>query len=181
MTDLIIRSDRIFLRPLNAADAKALFSYRSKPEVSIFQLWKPVEISDAVEFISKAKFQSELGNNKWNQFAVCLNSNQEIIGDIGILLNNDKAEIGFTIAPDFQRNGFALESVTCLIRYLFQKQRVNVIIAHSDPKNMASVNLLQKIGFILNSPDNYENAGNSDLRFYLNKPENSMFSSETSG
>ena len=109
------------------------------------------------------------------------NSNQEIIGDIGVLLNDDKAEIGFTIAPDFQRKGFALESVTCLLSYLFQITGINMIFAYSDPKNMASINLLQKIGFILTIPDNHENAGNSDLCFYLNKPENSIFSSETSG
>ena len=181
MADLIIKSDRIFLRPLNAADAKVLFAYRSKPQVSIFQLWKPAEIRDAAEFIDKAGFTSDLGNNQWNQFAVCLQTNQEMIGDVGVLLNDDKAEIGFTIAPDFQRKGFAFESVACLLSYLFKKTSIKMIIAYSDPKNMASINLLKKIGFILKFSDNHENAGDSDLCFYLNKPENSKFSTKTSG
>ena len=171
MADLIITTKRVYLRPLSDDDAAALFSYRSKPEVAKFQLWKPEEISDAAQFIKKARFQTALINNQWNQFAVCLRTNNEMVGDIGILLNNRKAEIGFTIAPHFQRKGLAFEAVTALINYLFLKQIENLIIAITDPKNVSSIMLLEKIGFCLDSSNVYGNKDISDLCFFLKKEE----------
>lgn len=169
MTELTIRSKRIILRPLSEQDAAVLLSYRSHPEVGKFQLWKPVELSDAVDFIKKAKFQTKLINKQWNQFAICLITNNQMVGDIGLLLNGRKAEIGFTIAPDFQKNGLAFEAVTSLISYLFQKHIVSLIIAHTDPNNYSSIRLLNKIGFIEDSAQTDKN--DSDLFFYLNEKE----------
>jgi hypothetical protein len=80
LTFLIIKANKVFLRPLSDENAASLFSYRSKSVVAKFQLWKPVEISDAISFTNKARFQTELINNQWNQFAICLRINNEMIG-----------------------------------------------------------------------------------------------------
>ncbi len=171
MADLIINANKVFLRSLSYEDAEILFSYRSKPEVVKYQLWNPVEISDAIHFIKKAKFQTELINNQWNQFAICLRSNNQVVGDIGLLLNDRKAEIGFTIAPHFHRKGLAFDALTSLINYLFQKHTVNLIIAYTDSNNVPSITLLKKTGFYLDSSDYYGKKNDSDLCFYLNKEE----------
>ena len=172
MDYLIINANKVFLRPLTYRDAKTLFSYRSKPEVVKFQLWKPVEISDAASFIKKASFEIELINHQWNQFEICLNINNEMIGDIGLLLIDSIAEIGFTIDPRFQRRGLAFDAVTSLLKYLFKKNIVDVIIAYTDPKNIPSINLLKKIGFLLDYSKIDETKENSDLCFILTQDKN---------
>jgi RimJ/RimL family protein N-acetyltransferase len=167
MTHLKIYSTSVFLRPLAEEDAETLFSYRSKPEVTEFQLWKPEDITDAVRFIKKTRFHTELINQQWNQFAVCLQVNNEMIGDIGLLLKDHEAEIGFTMAPHFQRQGLAFEAVTNLIKYLFQNHIVTTIVAYTDPKNTPSIALLKKMGFHLNSPHVHSEKENYDLCFIL--------------
>jgi RimJ/RimL family protein N-acetyltransferase len=173
MTYLRIDSYKVFLRPLSGEDSANLFSYRSKPEVAKFQLWQPVEINDAIRFIKKARFHTELINHQWNQFAICLRTNEEMIGDIGILLKDHKAEIGFTIAPHFQRKGFAFEAVTSLIKYLFQNHIVHTIIAYTDPKNVPSLTLLKKMDFYQDSLNDRANRDVTDLCFILKKGEKS--------
>jgi len=169
MDYLTINAKNVYLRPLSNKDAETLFAYRSKPDVTKFQLWKPVKISDANRFIEKASFQTELINHQWNQFAICLHMNNEMVGDIGLLMNDWNAEIGFTIDPPFQRKGLAFESVTCLIKYLFQKHIVRMIIAYTDPRNVPSITLLKKIGFYLDSSNVQGTKENSDLCFILKK------------
>jgi RimJ/RimL family protein N-acetyltransferase len=169
MDYLIINAKKVFLRPLSYGDAATLFSYRSNPEVANFQLWKPATISDAIRFIKRARFQTELINSQWNQFAICLRTTNKMIGDIGLLLNDRKAEIGFTISPNFQKKGMAFQAVTSLINYLFQKHNVHLIIAYTDPKNVPSIGLLKKIGFYLDSSNIQRDKDNTDLCFILNK------------
>ena len=169
MTPLNIKANNVFLRPLSDEDAVTLFSYRSKPEVAKFQLWKPVKIADAISFINKAKFQTELINHQWNQFAICLDINKKMVGDIGLLLNDHKAEIGFTINPLFQRKGFAFDAVTGLINYLFDKHIVDMIVAYTDPENAPSIMLLKKIGFCLDRSNSRNAEETTDYCFILNK------------
>ena len=172
MTILSIYSKRVFLRPLSDEDAINLFSYRSKPEVVKYQLWEPVELNDAIRFIKKARFHTGLINHQWNQFAICLCTNDKMIGDIGLLLKDHKAEIGFTIAFHFQRKGFAFEAVTSLIKYLFQNHIAHTIIAYIDPKNIHSITLLKKIGFYLDSSSDQGHSDSTELCFILKKDEN---------
>jgi ribosomal-protein-alanine N-acetyltransferase len=95
-----------------------------------------------------------------------------MVGDIGLFFKDSEAEIGFTIDPHFQRRGLAIESVTSLIKYLFQKKIVSKIIAYTDPNNIPSVNLLKKIGFYQNSTNNEDSKTNSGLFFILNHDKN---------
>ena len=172
MNYLTITSKNVYLRPLSSMDSERLFSYRSIPEVAKYQLWKPVKLSEATSFIKSARFETELINHKWNQFAVCLHENDEMVGDIGILLRDNEAEIGYTIDPHFQRKGIAIESVTSLLKYLFKNYHVNRIIAYTDPQNLPSINLLKKIGFQLDSYATDEIQENNDIRFILNQNDN---------
>lgn len=168
MSSLIIKARNVFLRPLSIEDAATLFFYRSKPEVGKFQLWKPEKIADAISFINKAKFQTKLINHQWNQFAICLGINKEMVGDIGLLLNDHKAEIGFTIDPHFQRKGLAFDAVTGLIIYLFDKHIVDMIVAYTDPENAPSIMLLKKMGFYLDRSNSHSAGETTDFCFILN-------------
>jgi len=172
MDDLIISAQNVYLRPLSHKDSEKLFSYRSNPEVSRYQSWKPVKLSETTNFIKKASFKKKLINNQWNQFAVCLHKTDEMVGDIGLRLMDHEAEIGFTIDPKYQRKGLAMESVTSLIKYLFQNHIVSRIHAYTDPDNIASINLLKKIGFIRGPSKISEYKENNDLCFILNLNKN---------
>lgn len=172
--DLIIPSKRTYLRPLVEDDAAPLFAYRADPQIYRYQLWQPKQIADAEDFIQKWKFHGELINNRWNQMAICLKSTDELIGDCGINLADDKAEIGFTLSPSYQGRGLAFESVSALINHLFFSCSLVRISAITDAQNVPSINLLCRLGFLNDSSLSDDNT----LYFYLRKSGSEYWSTQ---
>lgn len=56
------------------------------------------------------------------------------------------ARIGFTLATEAQGRGFATEAVTALLDYLFHTRGKHRVAADCDPRNLASVALLERVG-----------------------------------
>ncbi len=56
-------------------------------------------------------------------------------------------EIGYSIVPEFQRQGYASEAVSALIAWAFSHRSVHRIIAETLPELDLSQRLLHKLGF----------------------------------
>lgn len=148
MSDFVpILTDRLVIRKLAVTDTNDFFKYRSLPVVYKFQSFKPKDKKEVEEFFCRV---SELPNmqNTWFQLAVCIRESNRLIGDIGIhfLEDNAQTEIGYTLAPAFQGQGYAAEAMHAVINYLFTDLSKHRIIASVDPKNKQSIRLLDKLG-----------------------------------
>jgi len=142
-----ITTDRLFIRILDISDKDAFFKYRSLPEVYQYQSWKPQTINEIELFLNKNIKVVPNESHTWLQLAVCLASGQ-LIGDIGVhFLDDYQIEIGYALAPEHQGRGYALEAVKGLIHYSFCTLKKHRVTASVDPKNDASIKLLDKIGF----------------------------------
>lgn len=142
-----IRTDRLLIRTLEMKDKEDFFKYRSMPEVYKYQSLRPKNISEIEEFINRNMAVCLNAANSWLQLAVCLNEGQ-MIGDMGIhFLDDDQVEIGYTLSPEYQGNGYAQEAVKAVINYAFIDLKKHRIIASVDPDNIKSIQLLEKIGF----------------------------------
>lgn len=74
----------------------------------------------------------------------------ELIGTAG--LNNlqswsKRAEIGFDAHPSYWRGGYTSEAVREVLRYSFEELGLHRVGAVTFPVNIASIRLLQKLGF----------------------------------
>src|SRR5690242_5787668 len=106
-----LATERLTLRRFRADDAAAFAAYRSVPEVARYQSWEaPVSIEEATARVQEfaAGDPSAPG---WFQYAIDLDG--VLIGDIGLKLHENlmQAEIGFTLAPQYQGQGYATEAV----------------------------------------------------------------------
>jgi RimJ/RimL family protein N-acetyltransferase len=73
----------------------------------------------------------------------------QLIGDCAAMPHADdpsQCDIGFTIAAEHQRHGYATEAVRLLLNYLFTERGKHRIAACCDPRNAASVALLERLG-----------------------------------
>lgn len=142
-----ITTERLLIRKLESSDVAAFFAYRSLPEVYEYQAFRPVKISEVEELIKK---NPDLPNipNTWFQLAVCRTLDNQLVGDVGLhfLGDNTQVEIGYTIAPEYQGQGYAHEALSGVIDYLFVKVKKHRIIASVEPNNIKSVFLLNRIG-----------------------------------
>lgn len=57
-------------------------------------------------------------------------------------------EIGYLLHPDHWGKGLAFEALTAVIARLFAAHTMPELIADVDPRNLASLRVLQKLGFV---------------------------------
>ena len=60
-----------------------------------------------------------------------------------------RVEIGYSVLPEFQRQGFATEATEGLMRRAYEDPRVSLVIAETLPDLAPSIGVLEKIGFAL--------------------------------
>ena len=144
----VITTKRTMLQPLTLEDASSLFSYRSLAEVATFQGWVPKNISEAEDFIRTYAYHQGYTEGQWKQFGIYARYEQVLIGDCGFCLHaGHQAEIGFTIAPAYQRKGLGSEVVESLLHFLVQQYSIRRVLAKTDPDNIGSRTLLERLGF----------------------------------
>ncbi|WP_163322924.1 GNAT family N-acetyltransferase [Draconibacterium mangrovi] len=142
-----VNTKRLVLRPINANDKHAILKYRSDAEANKYQGWIPKTINDVETFFGKLSAEFNVPDT-WFQLAVVEKNNNELIGDIGIhFIDEQQVELGYTIAKHKQGLGFATEAAKAVIDHLFGELKKHRITASIDPENIASVALLEKLGF----------------------------------
>jgi len=136
---ILIKTKRLIIRNFMANDFKGLFEYLSHIEIYRFEPGSPINIEMA-KYLCKER-------SKGNKFlAVVLKS--KVIGHIYFSQIEPKElmtwETGYIFNREYQKNGFATESLKAVIEYGFKNLYVHKIIAHCNPKNISSWKLLER-------------------------------------
>lgn len=148
--NLNLSTPRLILRPIDKADAQAVFNYRSDAETNRYQGWIPQTAEDVVNFIEKRVSPTLNVQGTWFQLVIIKKTSNELIGDIGLHFfdpENQQVEIGFTLDKKHQKQGYATEAVSEIIRFLFQDLNKHRITASIDPHNVNSIKLVERLGF----------------------------------
>ncbi|MCX5784273.1 MAG: GNAT family protein [Elusimicrobia bacterium] len=148
MKGIELKTGRLLLRTVRPSDAEVIFGYRSRPEVSKYQgsMKSLRHTRRLIELTAGLKPDTPL---TWYQLAVLEKESGRLIGDMAIHFKdkeNQQAELGYTLAPEYQGKGYATEAVACVIDYLFLELHKHRITASVDPRNKKSVKLLERIG-----------------------------------
>ncbi len=144
-----ILTERLILRDLQPADAETMLRYRSDPEVSRFQSWKPASADQLRSHFEVLARKAVATPGAWYQVGIAFRSTGELIGACGIHILDDHglAEIGITLAPEFQFRGYATEGLRAIVNYLFRELKTHRIYASIDPRNTRSIQLMRRLGF----------------------------------
>ena len=144
-----LAGQRVVLRRFGPEDVADFVAYRSDPEVARYQSWDAPYPRDAGErFVRALMLEHPDAAGAWFQFAVALRASGRLIGDCAAKPDVEdprQCEIGFTIAPQYQGHGYATEAVRLLLGYLFDARGKHRITARCDPRNAASVALLERL------------------------------------
>jgi RimJ/RimL family protein N-acetyltransferase len=144
-------TERLLIKPISRGNEEAMFKYRSDPETNKYLSLIPKSVDDVAEFINKASLDINVPGT-WFQLAIIEQATNQLIGDVGIhFLNSDsenkEVEIGYAFDKEFRGKGFATEALTEIIDYLFSSLKKHRIIASIDPTNLASIRLVERLGF----------------------------------
>lgn len=145
-----LTSARLVLRRFRPADAADFAAYRDDPAVARYQSWDtPYSLAEAEDFVRSMAAAHPDTPGAWFQFALARRTDGVLVGDCAAGQQGDQlqAEIGFTIAPPHQGNGYATEAVGLLLGYLFGDRGKHRVIASCDARNAASAAVLRRSGF----------------------------------
>jgi [ribosomal protein S5]-alanine N-acetyltransferase len=139
-----LHTGRLVLRQLKLDDASSLFDVLSDEQVMHFWSSGPhKDIDETRNYIG------------WNADStadhVCWAITQDGMIAVGwvILLprRSNNFELGYILGRDQWRNGYVYEAVRAVIDFAFERIGARRIMADTDPENIASVCLLEKLGF----------------------------------
>jgi len=146
---MLIATERLVLRRFRKADAPVLADYRSDPEVARYQSWDaPFPLLRAETAVANF-IASDPDKAGWFQYAVERTEDKRLIGDVAVRLHDNlmQAEIGFTLATAYQKQGYATEAVRAVLDRLFRLQGLHKVTGECDARNAGSAGLLERLGF----------------------------------
>ena len=143
----LFATPRLTLRRFCTDDLAPFLSYRNDPELSRYQDWTPnFNEEEGQAFIHQMQHAEPLSDGL--QIAIELTAKGILVGDlyIGPYRNSkNQATIGYTLVQPYQRSGYASEAVRGLLTYGFTILGLHRVIAEVDPRNTASVVVLERL------------------------------------
>lgn len=143
-----IITPRLTLSRLVAADAPDVLAYRSRDEVSRYQNFAPTTLGEVEEFIAALAEDFDVPGT-WFQLGIRLADTGGLIGDLGarfLTEDSSQVEIGITLSPAHQRQGYGAEALRGLLDFLFGVLDKHRVFASVAPRNAPSVGLLERVG-----------------------------------
>ena len=142
MTDRVLKTERLELRPLRGDDAAATAALAGDLEISRIttHIPHPITIKVARTWIARLNGTIEI------VFAVL--HDEELIGCTGFSrLKETRAEIGYWLGKPWWGCGFAAAAARALVPYAFEKGVLNLLVSRHFVDNPASERILEKLGF----------------------------------
>lgn len=144
-----LETKRLSLRKLKLSDAKEVFVFRSdKTILQYISNPSAKTLQDAKAFIKM--INEGIKKNEWLFWGVALKGASQLIGTAciwNIKKENFRAEIGYTLHPDFQGKGYMTEAMKTVINFGYEKLHLHSLEAHVHAKNLASIQLLKRLHF----------------------------------
>lgn len=144
-----LESERLVLKPLTPKDAPILHLLAGRREIAdtTISIPHPYSEQQALQWIVGT---AELyAKGKVVVFAIQLKGEGGLVGTIGLRdidSEHSQAELGFWIAVECWRKGYATEAARTVVAFGFEQLGLNRIYAHYMARNPASGHVLAKIG-----------------------------------
>ncbi|HAA19827.1 MAG TPA: GNAT family N-acetyltransferase [Cytophagales bacterium] len=145
-----IPGDRIRLRPLRPSDFPVFLESRADPAVCRYQGFEVFDEEMAHSFLEEQSQMPLAVHGTWVNVAVEDQASGQLVGDVAthILEKNEQlVELGYTIHPARQGQGYATEALRLMLKTLFRAHHIHKAIAEVDIRNPASFRLLERVGF----------------------------------
>ncbi len=144
----ILETDRLVLRKMLKKDAADMYDYARRPEVTEYLLWEP-HASQMYTYKYLSYLQSRYRAGDFYDWAIVFGRNDKMIGTCGFTKLNveqNSAEIGYVLNPEYWGMGIAPEAAVAVMRYGFIELRLHRIEARYMIGNDKSRRVMEKVG-----------------------------------
>ena len=145
----VITAERVVLRWISEDDIDSLYNVFSDPQV--MRYWSSAPFTDREQAI---KLQREIatGNesNTMMKWGLSLRDSDRVIGTttlFNLSLENGRAELGYAMGRAHWGKGYMNEALQALLSHAFEVMQLRRLEADVDPRNVASIRTLERLGF----------------------------------
>jgi len=147
-----IVTERLILREFCAEDWPAVLAYQSDPRYLRYYDWTGRTPEEAQAFVGMFLEQQQTVPRIKFQLAATLQATGQLIGNCGIRMDAptaQQADIGYELAPEHWGKGYATEAARAMVEFGFTQLAVHRIWSWCIADNVASANVLTKLGMTL--------------------------------
>ena len=144
----VLETDRLYLRKMKVSDFSDMYEYARLESVTRYLLWREhpdkAYTKDYLSYI-----QSKYRAGEFFDWAVVHKESGKMIGTCGFAsldFENNSAEIGYVLNPEFWGKGYATEAVKKVIEFGFYDLNLHRIEARYIVGNEKSRRVMEKCG-----------------------------------
>lgn len=143
----IIKTERTLIREFSIDDLYPLFKiYSDRDVMQYIGDGQGFSLEETKVFIEKMIIRyHEFGYSFW--IIESMNT-KEILGHCGVMLERTTGlnEIGYTIAKQYWRQGYAIEVSKAVMKYAIEVLELKEIVAYTKVENIPSQEVMKKLG-----------------------------------
>lgn len=149
-----LKTERLTLRRVVAADLDAYYAYQSLPETARYlDLEEPFDLAQCMERVAKFSQQKFEKEGDWASFVVEPDGQPGLLGEIalkwqagGTAGRGWVGEIGWSLAPWAHGKGYATEAARAVMDLAFGTLGFHRIQARLDERNSGSRKICERLG-----------------------------------
>jgi ribosomal-protein-alanine N-acetyltransferase len=167
----IFETERLILKPTGVEDAAFILELLNTPKWIEFIGDRNVGDIEAAKNYIATRIQSQFEKLGYGNYTIIRKIDQKKIGCCGLYDREglEGIDIGFALLPDFEKQGYAFESVDKLKEAAFEEFGLTEISAITDIGNVASQGLLTKLGLKFEKKINHPTGEDEILLYKINK------------
>ena len=135
-----IRTARLLLRRPRADDLDAFFTIMS--DARGMRFWSTLPHADRE--VTRVWLDQKIQRSATGGEDFTIEFEGQVVGDVGA---GRLPDFGFMIHPNHWGQGIATEAAAAFIDYAFSRTLTDQLLADVDPRNLASLRVLEKLGF----------------------------------
>ncbi|MBA3927363.1 GNAT family N-acetyltransferase [Listeria rustica] len=139
----IIKTERLILRPITLADAKAMFDYASDEETTRFVFDTHQTIDTTRQSIAEFFIAAPIG-----KYGIEIAETSKFIGTIDIRVDqlNKSGCLGYALNKSYWGNGYMTEAGFAMLDLAFKTLELERVTSLHDVRNPASGNVMKRLG-----------------------------------
>jgi len=143
--DIVLRTERLVLRPLSIEDLDTTHAYASDLNITRHMVYLPNENKEeTAQFLQRAASEWVKENPSFYEFAITLDGAH--IGAVSVYVENSEGELGWILHAAHHGKGYATEAAKAVMDFAIRELKLTHIIAHCDQQNTASCRVMEKLG-----------------------------------
>jgi [ribosomal protein S5]-alanine N-acetyltransferase len=153
---VVFETDRLVIRRYTLADEENFFRLNGDPEVMKY-IREPKDRKECTIFLKRnLVFYDQ--NPLMGRWAIIEKASNEFIGSFAVIpvettdsSRHSEIQLGYALLKDHWGKGYATESTMAGRRYVFDVMKLPLVVAITEPANIASQKVLLRCGFVQQS------------------------------